>query len=294
MDRDERCREHARRIREVYPDLVIATVRPIEAGQYNDVLLVDGELIFRFPRFAEGVRTLATETAILRGLRGAITLPIPDPIYRSLDSGIVGQAFTGYRLIPGEPLWLDTFRAIDDEATLDRLAGQLATFLRELHGVPVEGAIACELPVPDHRAHWSDLYARIRAKLFPHMSPAARERVGEHFEAVLDDWESFAFKPVLVHGDFGTGNILFDARAGAIAGVVDFGSAHLDDPALDVAALASYGEPFLRRAAVAYPAIEATLDRTRFYRGTFALQEALYGVEHGDPRAFERGIVRYR
>jgi len=45
MDRDERCRAHARRIREVYPDLAIETVRPIEAGQYNDVLLVDGRAV---------------------------------------------------------------------------------------------------------------------------------------------------------------------------------------------------------------------------------------------------------
>ncbi|MGW8226836.1 MAG: phosphotransferase family protein, partial [Anaerolineales bacterium] len=32
----------------------------------------------------------------------------------------------------------------------------------------------------------------------------------------------------------------------------------------------------------------------RFYKGTFALQEALYGVKHGDPKAFERGIAPYR
>lgn len=32
----------------------------------------------------------------------------------------------------------------------------------------------------------------------------------------------------------------------------------------------------------------------RFYRGTFALQEALYGIEHDDREAFERGIAGYR
>jgi hypothetical protein len=35
------------------------------------------------------------------------------------------------------------------------------------------------------------------------------------------------------------------------------------------------------------------LPRARFYRSTFAIQEALYGVEHGDEAAFERGIAPY-
>lgn len=31
----------------------------------------------------------------------------------------------------------------------------------------------------------------------------------------------------------------------------------------------------------------------RFYAGTFALQEALYGLEDGDEQAFENGIAVY-
>ena len=59
------------------------------------------------------------------------------------------------------------------------------------------------------------------------------------------------------------------------------------------AALA-YGEPFVRRFARLYPEIEAMEDRCRFYRGTFALQEALAGLRDGDPEAFERGMAPYR
>jgi len=31
-----------------------------------------------------------------------------------------------------------------------------------------------------------------------------------------------------------------------------------------------------------------------FYVGTFALQEALWGLEHGDREAFDSGITAYR
>ena len=36
------------------------------------------------------------------------------------------------------------------------------------------------------------------------------------------------------------------------------------------------------------------MDRVWFYQGTFALEEALFGIENGDPKAFESGIAQYK
>lgn len=36
------------------------------------------------------------------------------------------------------------------------------------------------------------------------------------------------------------------------------------------------------------------LERAAFYRGTFALQEAYYGLRDGNQEAFEDGIAQYR
>ncbi len=33
------------------------------------------------------------------------------------------------------------------------------------------------------------------------------------------------------------------------------------------------------------------IERVLFYKGTFALQEALFGLEHDDPIAFTNGIT---
>jgi aminoglycoside 2''-phosphotransferase len=78
-----------------------------------------------------------------------------------------------------------------------------------------------------------------------------------------------------------------------MTGVIDFGSATLGDPANDVAALLTYGEPFVRQGLASYPAMEAMLPRARFYLRTFPLQDALYGVEHNDADAFADGIARF-
>ena len=75
---------------------------------------------------------------------------------------------------------------------------------------------------------------------------------------------------------------------------MDFGEATRGDPAYDFAGiLSSYGEPFLRRFANTYPELDTLWERIRFYSGSFALLEALFGIENGDQEAFENGIADY-
>jgi aminoglycoside 2''-phosphotransferase len=42
-----------------------------------------------------------------------------------------------------------------------------------------------------------------------------------------------------------------------------------------------------------YPGLDSLLARVRFYKGTFALYEALFGIENGDQAAFEAGMKTY-
>jgi aminoglycoside 2''-phosphotransferase len=99
---------------------------------------------------------------------------------------------------------------------------------------------------------------------------------------------------VLRHGDFGTGNILYDPQTLHITGIIDFGFAGLGDRAVDIAGLAaSYGEAFVMRCAAIYPEIAQMLPRARLYRGTFALQQALYALRDGNPADFEDGMAGY-
>ena len=281
-------------IRQVYPDMAIETAYLNRQGQYNDVLVVNEALIFRFVRYPAALRTLCRETAILRSIREHITLDIPNPIYHNLETGTIGEAFVGYPMIAGKPLWHDLFRTIDTPDALETLARQLATFLRELHAIPVDEVIPIDLPLEDSLAGWADLYRRIREKLFAHMRPDARTQVAEHFESYLNDPQAYTFEPVLRHGDFGTGNLIYDPDARRMAGVIDFGAAGLGDAATDMAGLlSSFGKSFLARCARTYPEIEAASKRIHFYYGTFALQEALFGVENGDQEAFQRGIAAY-
>ncbi|WP_036739392.1 hypothetical protein [Paenibacillus sp. HGF7] len=56
------------------------------------------------------------------------------------------------------------------------------------------------------------------------------------------------------------------------------------------ALLASYGESFFRLVLDKNPEAREMLSRIIFYKGTFALQEALFGVGNGVPEALESGL----
>ncbi len=282
-------------IQNAYPDLAIETVQFNQSGQFNDILLVNDALIFRFPKVERETRKLRTEVALLRSLQARLSLPIPQPLYVREETEGIGQIFMGYPMLPGKPLRPSLLHTLGNEV-VQSLAEALAIFLRQLHSTPLE---TLEVKLPDIQgcAEWSDLYQRFRDRLFPFMRDEARLQVVKGFEDFLRDEQNYHYTPALIHGDFGPSNILYDPNTSSISGILDFSSMHWGDPAVDIASLLcsiSYGEAFLERFSVHYLGIEALLPRARFYASTFALQEALYGVEDGDQAAFESGIASYR
>ncbi|MBB6675628.1 phosphotransferase family protein [Cohnella nanjingensis] len=289
-------RKYRERILEVYPDLSIAKCQPIDTGQNNDVLVINQSLVFRFPKYKVGIAHLQKETKILEYVQPLRSLPIPNPIYRSFDPLEVGKVFTGYRFLPGTPLWEESLTRIENDDVVQGLASQLAAFLLDLHSISTDSSDGFpHLEDSDPREEMYQLYHGIQTKLFPFMRKEAQEEVSVSFETFLNRDSSPTFRPALIHGDFGASNILWEPETCRISGIVDFGGSGLGDPAYDFAGLwASYGEAFLDRCVSLYPDGNEIADRARFYRSTFALQEALHGFDNGDKQAFENGIQAYR
>jgi aminoglycoside 2''-phosphotransferase len=279
------------RIRQLYPNFGATTARLVDGqGQNNQILIVDERWVFRFPHYTQGAERLTRTVEILRTLGGALPLRIPDLAMVYVDSKSADKVFVGYPLIEGEPLWADAFEQLPDEASRQRVADQLAAFLKALHGYPVEEVLPDDVTGFDPLAPWRDLYAMIRSRLYSAMRSDARDTVSRHFETFLDDPQNRSILPSLIHGDFGTSNILYDPESGNVVGVIDFDSAGVGDPAVDLAAASGYGS---HRFARVYPKVKEMTSRIDFYRGTFALQEALFGAENGDEVAYRDGMARY-
>lgn len=281
---------HLEPIRKAYPDLQISSARlHTKEGQFSDIVIVNESLIFRFPRTPDVAIDMAYEVALLKKLQGRLPLPIPNPIYAHFEAD--NLVFMGYPMIPGEPLWRETLNAITDEEILDRIAAQLAGFLKALHAIPANEIT--NRPAGETRESWVAMYAAMRDQLFPHMRSDACQKVSENFESFLNDPANFAYQPVLRHGDFGTGNILYDAQSQNISGIIDFSFTSAGDRAQDVGALLGYGESFMERCYAVYPEMRDTLKRVQFIRTTYALQQALYALRDGNREDFEDGMRDY-
>ena len=270
------------RIRELFPELTISSISINDEGLLNDVVVVNGELVFRFAKSGFGFKDPLEEAKVLHFLRNYITLPIPEPFYESHE-------LLAYRLIPGQTLRRDLLIKLP-ESDQQAVADQLAQFFKQLHGISLSDVSAHEIPMADALMKyegWVNVFRRIQEKVFPHLLPHLRDWATEHFEAHLADKGSFDYEVRMVDTDVPPYHILFDTQQKRVNGIIDFGCAGLGDPAIDLGVIIyNYGESFLDRFYQVYPEAEAYLKRARFYAGAHELRWLLTGIERNNPMWF--------
>ncbi len=270
--------QYLERMHACFPDLTISSVYMGQDSLNSDVFIINDELVFRFPRDDQGRQSLAQEARILELVRKYVQIRIPHFEYQEDDLVV-------YRLIPGKSLYRNDILALD-EVTQDQLAEQVATFLRQLHGIPKQELELHGISPFGGTRGLEDcvrFYQDIERELFPLLMNMAKDWVRQLFEPILDGRVSLECEPALTHNDLAPYHFLYDKARRKINGVIDFGTAGIGDPASDFALIInSYGENFLRRMAKYYPQIHDALDRARFYAGRLELEWALIGIRSGD------------
>lgn len=274
------------RVREISPDLQIESASLNIEGLLNDVVIINGDFVFRFAKREFGYKDPREEAHVLRLLRKYTSLPIPEPFYESPDA-------LAYRFIPGEALRRDILMKLS-ESDQQGIANQLAQFCKEVHSVPVNVTTNPELPMADALMKyegWLNVYERICQKVFPLLQRHQREWATEHFESQLADRSNFEYELRMVDTDIAPYHIMFDRENRRISGIIDFGCVGLGDPAIDFGVVINaYGESFLNRFYGVYPEAESYLKRARFYAGAIELRWVLQGIERGDQRWFAAHI----
>lgn len=273
------------------PDLQIRSARlQAHDGEFNDIVVVNDEMIFRFPRRSETIPAFLREMKLLSKLQPVLPLPVPNPIFHGGQTTELGKVFMGYARIPGRPLDVEALETHADEALLATMAGQLAGFLEALHWLG-PASTGLDLPQMNMPAWTRTFFEEVRKNLFFYMREEACKGVSDTFEAYFGQEHLHAYQPCLVHGDFGGSNILYDGHG--ISGVLDFTGACYSDPALDMASVSTYSEAFFARICEFYRMDDSMCERAKFYRSLFGLEEAMYGWRSGDEEAFSRGMEQY-
>lgn len=263
-------------IRASAPALPLDHLTYIQEGMINDIVIVDDRVVFRFPKTPGEGDTFDRERLLLDLVRDRIGVTVPT--FTPLPGGGVR-----YDLIPGEPLTRDLLDALPP-ADRHRLLIQLGDVLTALHGMSPAALAAAGIDRPSlsnrTREDWLAFFDRVEAVVFPHLYRYQRDWVLARFAPVRDGSLDLTYDPAFVHGDLAPYHLLVDPTTSRLAGVIDFETAGLGDPAVDVSTLLySLGDAAVADLVTVQPSLATTLDRARFWTATLELQWAVIGIE---------------
>lgn len=263
------------RIKGHWPGVEISSIEVNSEGMVNDVVVVNGERVFRFAKHTWAHELMASEALILGRLRDRVAISVPE--LEMLDDDLCT-----YRFLPGAATTRDTLLRMSTTERRGALE-QLGEFLTQMH--QLDPGLTVGMPASDAARDveaWAKLYDDVRATLFPHMYRHQRDWVDQHFAPLVSGELGFDVTPVLVHGDLASYHVLHDVATRQLTAVIDFGTAGLGDPAVDIATcMVIFGESLAVE--MGYAELDVLLPRARFWAGTLELEWALNGMIHHDP-----------
>ena len=294
-------------LRQCFPHLKVASIAFIGGGTFRVFevragrgagpgIAAGSSLIFRFPHGGQGDLLLQRERRLCAALAASLPVPIPGYEYYSDGCPSFPRPVAGYRKLPGISLQDCAL----GYSAVQQVASQVGEFLSALHSVPprtLQPIVLPRLGPTQVMEKQQALYSEVRQHVYPALSVRERAWTGELFESFLVDPGNLRFKPVLVHGDLDSSNILCDPADGTLVGIIDFEEACLGDPAWDFCVLvAEHGPAFLQALLDAYhlPLDAGFRARVAFHSRRILFHELLYGLKHGDSRFSQHAMERLR
>lgn len=249
-------------------------VRVVNDGMQHLVVILNEELVARFPRDQAAARSLREEANLLGQLQGHVAVPLPVPVHA--EDALASHPFTLHRMLEGADTTRSAVAALDQRARR-RLLDDTGRFLRDLAAVEIDGLPVSVATTSQDRLQ--QLCRRADESIRPLLWRHQRDWLDEIISAV--DQISFAHTPSLIHGDLAPYHLLHDPQSGQLTGVLDFGVAGLGDPAVDLGCLvATWGEKYCSELLRTWPEAVELADRARLIAMTLPLQWAVAALEN--------------
>jgi len=280
-----------RLIKRAVSNLTVDSLVLLGTGWDNSAFLVNGCLVFRFPRRTVAADLLANEARFLPLLAPHFPLPIPSPLYVGEPTGEYPYPFAAYKQIPGTTA--DRVDLTDEQRS--ELAVPLGRFLRALHHIPVTPEIIANAPGDEiGRTNLAKRLALMTERVTRNVGRLEAHQIDAH--TILDCAVILAATPPALntpcwlHGDLYVRHLLLDEER-VLCGVIDWGDVHLGDRALDLSIAYSFLPAEAREAFFsAYGDTDAdSRNRARFRALNYGVILVDYGSEVGDSRLVEAG-----
>ncbi|MCL2017430.1 MAG: aminoglycoside phosphotransferase family protein [Alphaproteobacteria bacterium] len=215
---------------ETFPEFEIRTFSLLGKGWYASVCLANNEVVFKIPTPISDtvVGTNEKEIRILNFLEGKLDIQIPKILFhRTAKNGTHIVAMT---LLPGVTYSQGLHDSYDTD-TKATILTQLGQIMRQLHDA---GGDPSPLTQIAHPIDSLDVFNRYLDKVRNLFSNDQIKKI----MATADDYKRLSaehpVQPVFCHSDLHFGNLMFDADAKKISGLLDFGAAHYAEPSRDM------------------------------------------------------------
>ncbi|EJS12521.1 aminoglycoside phosphotransferase family protein [Bacillus mycoides] len=273
-------------IKEALPDLSIHSYIQNEEGWDNITVIINDELLFRFPRKLEYANRIPLEKelcTILSHLLQEIEIPKYHLLYKNNCNTVPFCSY--YPLILGEPLTTEIVAKLEKKE-LEVIITQLATFLATLHSIPLKRVETLGFPIEKTLIYWKELQTKLNQYLTNNLTSLQKSALNRLFENFFTNIAKSTFQNTIIHADFTHHHILFNTQNKTISGVIDFGDAQIGDPAFDFAGLYyDFGHEFTTSVYEQYSALISHRDPllihriTTFYQYSPLLHNLIYNIE---------------
>jgi aminoglycoside 2''-phosphotransferase len=230
-----------------YPGIFVRSAQFIGEGWCFCSYLINGELVFRFPKRREQWTELDREIKFLEFAADRLPLQVPRYEHAARTSEGAPFGYAVYRYVRGKAMTVPSL-TVPQRADA---AEALAEFLIALHNLLPDAELSSILPQEGARVVAEHYFSDATFKIAPQLSTAEAQTLRHHFESYLSAPDNFTFRPTVLHADFSAEHIL--VQDGRVTGVLDFGDVNWGDPDYDFMYLfVACGNPFLVQLAKRY------------------------------------------
>ncbi len=244
-------------ISKALPKLKIHRYKSNTQGWDNDIIIVNEDTVFRFPKNDKVADRVISESMLLKKLiRYKPFVTIPDYTLLYDENNKLGCVY--YEYIEGQPL--------EQNLINDRNAMLLGEFLTKLHRM--NHSKLSSLHTYDY---WHDLFTSVRKNVYQDLNEFQKQAITSVFTRFLDTFPTLSYPMTVIHGDLTTSNII--CNEGEVTGIIDFTDAQIGDPAFDFAGFYwEFGPEFTKKVLSYYEGVESK-------ESIFERVESFYGLQ---------------
>lgn len=199
-------------IKRFFPDCSTEDITVFREGYDHDVLVLQNQKAFRFPRTKIQAKLDQVENVFFPEFIKSSPIPVPN-ITGHIDPA-TGLQFQRYRFIPGVQLTKDLAATLPEHA-LATIAADMSKFLTYLHAFPISKARSRYMEELNPKTYWryfEDQLIKMKLAMFPLLSKNEQRWIEKLYRDYIGICTNNPFDATVTHSDLLGEHIIIDKK----------------------------------------------------------------------------------